>query len=157
MKKPVILIGSGLILLLAGGIHFKLSAADADAQGSAKAGPKSEARAKAAQTLLEAARKASEITTSEYDEGRVTLTMVYVWSRRLLDAERAVAKNQEQDLRALQDHRKRMQRLLRITKALHEKGARGGEEQKVRALEYYMAEVDLWLLDAGGEAAQDAR
>lgn len=63
----------------------------------------------------------------------------------------ALAKSQQEDLEALRDHRQRMQRLLRITKELNEKGARGGEEQKLRALEYYVAEVDLWIIDAGGE------
>lgn len=152
--KTRYLIGAALALLLAGGIEFKLSAEDAAAQGRAKAGAKSEAHAKAARTLLEAARMASEITTKEYDEGTVTLTMVYVWSRRLLDAERALAKNQEADLKALRDHRQRMRRLLQKTKELNEKCARGGEEQKLRALEYYLAEVDLWIIDVGGEATK---
>ncbi|HVX62389.1 MAG TPA: M56 family metallopeptidase [Pirellulales bacterium] len=154
MKKACLL-GAALALLLAGGAELKLSVQNAAAQGRAKGDAKSEVRAKAAQVLLQAARKTSEITTKEYDEGTVTLTMVYVWSRRLLDAERALAKNQQEDLEALQDHRQRMQRLLQKTKALHEKGARGGEEQKLRALEYYVAEVELWIIDAGGEATNN--
>lgn len=155
MKKAC-LIAAGLALLLAGGIQVKLIAREQNEKQPAKAPRASaEARLKAAEAVLETAKQTSELTTAEYDEGTVTLTEVYVWSRRWLDAQRALAKNQEEGLNALRDHLKRMQRLLRITKALRDSGARGGEEQKLRAMRYYVAEVELWIIDAGGEPPRD--
>lgn len=155
--KATCLIVTSLALLLATGLRVNLIAKEATDKPAAKAGRGGdEAHVKAAMALLTAAKKASEITTAEYDEGTVTLTDAYVWSRRLLDAERAVAKNEEDDLKALRDHWKRIEQLYRRTKALHEMGRRGGEEQKLRSLEYYLAEVELWIVDAGAEPPKRA-
>jgi hypothetical protein len=80
---------------------------------------------------------------------------LFPWSRRVLDAERAVAENKADELRSLADHWKRMRQLRRKVEALFIAGAKGGEAETYAAARYYAAEAELWLLAAGGELPED--
>lgn len=151
-------LGIAAVMLLAGGIELKLVAYSAEPQAGANASgsrPSSPQHDKAVKTLLETARNTWDETAREYDNGRVTLAEVYAWSRRLLDAERMAAADKGGEIDALMRHWKRMQVLHNKIQALFDAAARGGEAQKLHATSFYVAEAELWLVDAGGQAPGD--
>ena len=151
--------GGATVVLLAAGIELKLVArsteghAGENSKGNPATSPQHD---RAVQTLVETAKQTWDVTAAEYDNGTVTLEMVYLWSRRLLEAERIAARNDDDEIAALARHWKRMHVLYLKTKALFEAGVRGGEEQKLRSTSFYLAEAELWLVDAGGKAPSDA-
>ena len=58
--------------------------------------------------------------------------------------------------RGVRRHWQRMHQLHRKVGALYFAGSRGGEAEKYHATEYYLAEAELWLADAGGEVPERA-
>lgn len=80
---------------------------------------------------------------------------IYRWSRRTLEAERALAGTQQDDLAALLKHWQRMEQVYRQVKALYETGTKGGEKEREAAAKYYRAEAELWLVAAGGKLPDD--
>ncbi|HET6881439.1 MAG TPA: hypothetical protein VFI31_14850 [Pirellulales bacterium] len=95
-----------------------------------------------------AAEKTYQATAAGYDMGTEVLANVYVWSRRWLDAERKLAKNEAEDLVALKAHRERMKLLMTKVRALFNLGAKGGEQERYFATRYYLAEANALLAAA---------
>jgi hypothetical protein len=160
LVKKTALIAASLALLLAGGVRMKLIAREAPGEDAAEKqadGQDRKAHFKAAKAMLAAAKKTSDLTTEEYAFGRVTLTDVYAWSRRLLDAERNIAKTKQADIDAFAGHWQRMKRLHGKVAALFQAAVRGGEAQKLHATEFYVAEAELLLVDAGGTVPDKAQ
>jgi beta-lactamase regulating signal transducer with metallopeptidase domain len=151
--KKTLWMAVAAIVLFAGGIEWRVVARAAEDQVDRSNSPEHE---KAVQLLLETAKQAWDVTAAEYDNGTVTLEMVYLWSRRLLEAERIAAKNKDDEIAALARHWKRMHVLYIKTKALFDAGARGGETQKVKSTSFYVAEAELWLANAGSQAPGDS-
>lgn len=157
MKKTS-LIGLMLGLLLVAGLHVSLAARDAEQPaGLADSLRRRQAAAhpEQAQEMLDQARRAPEALRAKYEVGALRAEEVIGWSRRVLEAERAVAKDEAHELRALNDHWDRTDGMRRKIKALYETGARGGEAETYAAACYYAAEAELWLLDAGGEVPDE--
>lgn len=94
------------------------------------------------------AAKAYEATAAGYDVGTEILANVHLWSRRWLEAERALAETDAEEIAAIQAHRQRMKLLLRKVKALNDHGVKGGEQEKFFAAKYYLAEANAWLTAA---------
>ncbi len=74
----------------------------------------------------------------------------YVWSKRLLEAEREGARDNEAVVAALQAHRDRMTELQTKTKKREEDNSMGAGLQRdalarLAAVPFYRAEADLWL------------
>jgi len=155
MKKTLVIL-IGLALLLAGGLRVRLvarAAAEEQAQRAAAA----EERAAAAtpkvdavrtRTMLDAAQRAHELTLKMYSTGLTPFPDVYPWSRRWLDAKRALAESKNDEIAALTEHWKRMEKLHDFASAMHE-AARASALDQISA-EYYVAEAESWILAAGG-------
>ncbi|MGH7138324.1 MAG: hypothetical protein ACREHD_21450 [Pirellulales bacterium] len=79
----------------------------------------------------------------------------YCWSRRTLEAERALAGTQQDDLAALLNHWQRMEQVYRQVHALYETGSKGGEHERLARTKYYRAEAELWLVAAGGRVPDE--
>jgi outer membrane protein assembly factor BamB len=103
-----------------------------------------------ARAVRDAAVRVIQAHDSEYSGPTATIDDPYPWSRRLLEAERALASTKSEDISAVLDHWKRMQHYYGMISALHETGTKGGEDTAFAAAEYYLAEAELWLADAGG-------
>lgn len=103
-----------------------------------------------AKAMLTAARKTWEATKASYEVGTTTLANLHFWSKQLLLAERALAETKEEDLAAVLSYWKRTKQTYLKIRALFNTGTRGGETDAFAAASYYLAEADLWLLDAGG-------
>ena len=131
--KKIALIAASLALLLAGGVQMKLIGAEAPGEDAAEKqadGQDRKAHFKAAKAMFEAAKKTSDVTAEEYDFGRVTLTDVYAWSRRLLDAERNLAKTKQAEIDACAGHWKRMKRLhVKVSALFQAGGARAAKRR----------------------------
>lgn len=150
---------AGAVVLLAGGIELSLFARGVEDRAGAKADgarPTTPQHDAAVKKLLVAAKQIWVETSSEFELERVTLADVYVWSRRLSEAERMAAKDKQGELDALTGHWKRMHTLHNKIQALFDAAARGGEAHKLHATSFYVAEAELWLVDAGGKAPDDA-
>jgi hypothetical protein len=103
-----------------------------------------------AKAMLAAAQRTWEATKASYDVGTSTLESLHRWSKELLLAERAMAETKQQDLAALEAYWKRSKQIYLKVRALYTTGTRGGEVEKFGAASFYLAEAELWLLDAGG-------
>lgn len=160
LVKKTALMAASLALLLAGGIEIELVAREAadktiaDTQGG---GLDVRGHFKAAKAMLEAAAKTYEATAAGYDAGTAPGQDVYIWSRRWLDAERSLAKNDHHQLAALTAHWERMHTLYRKIEALYRHGSKGGEAEKYFAMRFYVAEAELFLADAGGAVPEKAK
>ena len=128
-----------LWLVAAGGV-------DDDAPGAAAGA----AATKARQAMLKAAKKTYGATLVSYQAGKAPFSEVYSWSRRWLEAERLLAKDKDGELAALNDHWKRMNQSYLKIKAWWLGGIKGGEAETFGAAEFYLAEAELWLIEAGG-------
>jgi hypothetical protein len=149
---------AGAVVLLAGGIELALSARSAEVRAGANgdgARPTTPQYNDAGKKLLAAAKQIWEETSSEFEFERVTLADVYMWSRRLSEAERIAARDKQGELDALTGHWKRMRTLHNKIQPLFDAAARGGEAHKLHATSFYVAEVELWLVDAGGRVPGD--
>lgn len=100
------------------------------------------------QDMADVAAKTYEATAASYEMGTEIMANVYVWSRRWLDAERALATSDREELAALKAHRERMKLLMRKVRALYVTGSKGGEAEKYYASRYYLAEANAWLAAA---------
>jgi hypothetical protein len=151
--KKIALMAASLALLLAGGIEIQLIAREAadkknaDAQGG---GLDVKGHFKAAKGMLAAAAKTYEATTAAYNAGTAPGQDVYVWSRRWLEADRNLAKNDRDQLAALTAHWERTHALYKRVEALYRNGSKGGEAEMYFAMRFYVAEAELFLADAGG-------
>jgi beta-lactamase regulating signal transducer with metallopeptidase domain len=158
--KKTALMAASLALLLAGGIGIELTAreaADTNTADTQEGGLDAQGHFKAAKAMLEAAAKTYEATAAGYDAGTAPGQDVYVWSRRWLDAERSLAKNNRDQLAALTAHWERMRALYRRVEALYRHGSKGGELEKYFALRFYVAEAELFLADAGGAVPEETK
>jgi beta-lactamase regulating signal transducer with metallopeptidase domain len=151
MKKACLL-GVSLVLLLAGGARVHLIARDDAGKESNSARTAGPAQAEAATAMLEAAKKAYEATAAGYDAGTAPLPDLYVWSRRWLEAERNLAKTLKDQRSALMQHWDRMSVTHRKVAAMYFAGSKGGEVEKYYATKFYLAEAEMWLAQAGGDA-----
>ncbi|HUY32928.1 MAG TPA: hypothetical protein VMV69_09115 [Pirellulales bacterium] len=113
------------------------------------------AATKARQAMLKAAKKTYAATQVSYQAGKAPFSETYAWSRRWLEAERALAKDKNGELAALKDHWKRMRPSYLKIKALYLGGIKGGEAETFGAAEFYLAEAELWLIEAGGTVPDD--
>lgn len=103
-----------------------------------------------AKAMLTAAKKALLATQATYDVGTNTLANLHLWSRHVVLAERALARNKEEELAALVDYWKRSRQTYLKVRALYNTGTRGGEVERFAAAAYYLAEAELWIEAAGG-------
>jgi hypothetical protein len=157
--KKAALMAVSLALLLAGGIQMKRIARGAEGKEVAEKQTDVQDRKghfDAAKGMLEAAKKTYEATNAGYYAGTAPGPDVYVWSRRWLEAERSLAKNDRDQLAALTAHWERMQSLYKRVERLYRAGSKGGESEKYFALRFYVAEAELFLADAGGAAPENA-
>lgn len=134
-------------------ITFALAAPEAvEKQPPAEFGsPMAKAHPDQARAMLAAAQKAWQANKASYDVGTTTLGNVHLWSRQLLLAERALAKNKDEDLAALTDYWKRSKQTYLKVRALYTAATRGGEAERYAEASYYLAEAELWLVAAGGK------
>jgi chemotaxis protein histidine kinase CheA len=126
--------------------HEKPSEAVTHEFGSAMA----RAHPEQAKAMRTAAQKAWEATQASYEVGTTTLERLHYWSKELLLAERALAETNQEDLAAVLRYWKRTKHIYLKVRALFNTGTRGGETEKLATASYYLAEADLWLLEAGG-------
>lgn len=91
--------------------------------------------------MAKAAERTYEATDAAYNAGAATSTELYVWSRRWLDGQRALAKTNKQEMAALRVHRERMKRLFLKINALYIEGVKGGEAERFHAAQYYLTEA----------------
>jgi hypothetical protein len=138
-----------------GGVKPRIIGSEDDASGDHAVllleGPDvAQAHRKQAQAMLDAAKAAYKTTQTDYDAGTAVFWQVYDWSRWWLEAELNLAKDRPAEIAVLQDHWKRMKRYHFRIKALNKTGTRGGETQKLHAVEFYVAEAEFWLAAAGG-------
>jgi hypothetical protein len=152
-KRSIVALGFGLLAV--GALCVKLVAREADdAKPNAALvldGPAvAKAHRKQAQAMLDAAKAAYKTTQADYDTGMAVFSEVYEWSRRWLKAELNLANDRPAEIAVLQEHWKRMKRSYFRIKALNKTGTRGGETQKLHAVEFYVAEAEFWLAAADG-------
>jgi hypothetical protein len=97
----------------------------------------------ASSKLVESARGALEAASALYEVGQADTETVYLWSRRLVDAEiQAGAGNDA----ALQ-HVARMRKLHDRVATLNRAGVAGGEELKLHATAFYVEEAQALALE----------
>jgi hypothetical protein len=101
--------------------------------------------------LLDAARETYEMTIKDIGAGRLRdIEVIHRWSRRWMDAQRAVSKTEEQRAAATEAHLKRMQGLEKGAQQLAELNL-GGERlpsSSVAAARYYRVEAEGLLSES---------
>ncbi len=120
--------------------------------GPLGAGPDADAAAALAKLGVQrrdAARKTYEVVWANYRERRAAEEMVYRWSVRWLESERQLSDQHADQVAACKGHRDRMRDLERLISNLQRSGATTIEE--VSAADYYLAEAEIWLLQAKEE------
>jgi hypothetical protein len=147
------------VLVVGGLLQIDMAAQErAKEKGGAKQEAAKEAdRADTLKTLHDAARATYEGTVSSFQSGLLQPSEVYTWSLRWRGAAVKVAKNEAGALEASKDHLERMRQLHSKVQALSDSGSRGGEHHLYQATRYYVAEAELFALEAGGDkvAARD--
>jgi hypothetical protein len=98
-----------------------------------------EALAKLAKEKLQAARQAYEAASKKGDQEQT-----YLWSRRWLEAERALAKTKAEHLAALQDHLERMKKLETLA-LLGEIKDSAPDPLVLAPTKFYRTEAEMWL------------
>lgn len=172
MKKSM-LIAAMVVLLLGGAIEWRLGVRQSRARAEQQAAQARNAKEVAEQknraspavdaallrNMADAAEGGYTAWRASYSAGTAVAADCYIWSRRWVEAERALAENQEAELAALRRHRDRMQQLFRKVDALHREGVRGGEGTQFFAAKFYLAEAEVWLASAegGGDSPQTKR
>jgi hypothetical protein len=97
--------------------------------------------------LLQAKLKAAEMTykaaVGDYQNGRSDAEKVYLWSRRLAEAQQEQSGKKADQVAALEAHRDRMKGLRQMATQRY----KGGKAPLVDALgaDFYVAEAALWL------------
>lgn len=87
--------------------------------------------------LVTAAKAALEATQTEYEVGQSSAEEIYVWSKRLMEAELASGA----DRSSAMQHVTRMKSLFERVATLARVGAAGGEASTVAATTYYFEEA----------------
>ncbi len=100
----------------------------------------------------DAARKTYEVWWANYREGRAPAEVLYRWSYRWLQADRQLNPKPADQVAAYQGHWERMRDLDRVVRRLQRAGIITIDE--VSSAEYYLAEAELWLLEAKGKGGQ---
>src|SRR5260370_1327239 len=118
-----------LVLLLPGG-PCERPVARVAADDDARRESVGAAHVKARENMVKGARLTYEASQAAYDVGAAVFSDLYTWSRRWLEAERAVAEANDGKFVALKDHSKRMTQLFRKVEALHVEDVKGGEAEK---------------------------
>jgi hypothetical protein len=91
----------------------------------------------------EAAREAYKATVQAYQVGQSDAEKVYLWSRRLLEAQRELGNKQADQVRALEAHRGRMKDLRELAAKRYQ--AEQVPQADVLGAEFYAVEAALWL------------
>jgi hypothetical protein len=148
--KKLILAAMAITLLAVGMIRVELVAQPRPDAASKKAGVtvrNAEIAAKQ-KAMIDAARATYDTLTEYFRLGRQEPNEVYVWSSYLRIAEVRAANSPDQIISACNGHLERMKRLHAGVKALSDESARGGEADRLHATEFYVAEAELFLLEA---------
>jgi hypothetical protein len=97
-----------------------------------------------AQAQLKAAREAYRQLVEAEKKGQRSFDPErhYVWSKRILEAERQVARNKEEVFTAFEEHFKRMTTLETKAKQFARAGTVGADQ--VAAVAFYRAEAAVW-------------
>lgn len=107
-----------------------------------------------AQARLKAAQEAyRRVMVTQEDDTKFDAEVQYVWSKRLLEAEREVARDNKEVAAAFQSHLDRMAGLETKTKKREEDQRRAGKANgygpdqlaRLTAAAFYRAEAELWL------------
>jgi hypothetical protein len=94
----------------------------------------------------ETARRAYEAAVEALAAGKADAERVYLWSRRLLEAEQDSSDKKADRLTALEEHHSRMKDLWKVTQERYKQGHAIFAD--VVATDYYVAEATLWLARA---------
>jgi hypothetical protein len=92
------------------------------------------------------ARRAYEASVAALATGKADAEKVYLWSRRLLEAQQDSSDKKADRLAALEGHLGRMKDLRKISEERYKQGA--AIHADVVATDYYVAEATLWLAQA---------
>jgi hypothetical protein len=95
---------------------------------------------------LEAVRQVFKAAKHEQEVGRGLFEDLPLWSRRLLEAERALATTKEEHVAACRQHVERMQDFEKIEKARYEAGR--GTIKDYAAATYHRTEAEITLARA---------
>ena len=106
--------------------------------------------------LLEQRLKAAEKTYKmkytrlmEFRPSQVAPSELSEWSRRWLEAEKALSNKKEDHLKALQGHWKRMKGVEGLMAFFAKTGQ--GFQADAEAATYFCIEAEIWILEAGGK------
>ena len=131
----------GVVLLLPCVSNLRLNAEEPLTPGNTS---------KAATLMAQAAKPAYQNAVDEYEIHERSLDSLYLWSRRLLQADLLASPNAAACLDAYRAHVARMKQEYDITAVLFQNGRRGGEAEKEAGLRFYLAESNLLLLRQSG-------
>lgn len=148
--KKLILATAALALFIAGIVSVELVAQtgpQTDGKAASGAGRNAEREAKQ-QAMIDAARATYEALEALFELGTTTQDYVYVWSSRIRSSQVQAADTKQERISACEQHLHRVKELHNKVKALSEQGAMGGEVDKLYAIEFYVAEAELLLLEA---------
>jgi hypothetical protein len=95
---------------------------------------------------VETARRGYEASVAALATGKADAEKVYLWSRRLLEAQQDSSDKKADRLAALEGHLGRMKDLRKIAEERYRQGA--AIHADVVATDYYVAEAALWLAQA---------
>jgi hypothetical protein len=99
--------------------------------------PAEEGIVRAPKTLAEAAEGAYRATSASYEAGRGTAEDIYLWSKRLMEAQQADGKHPN----AKAEHLARMAEFHKKVSALYHTGSKGGDESRYYATMFYVLEA----------------
>jgi hypothetical protein len=114
--------------------------------GTAPAPPTPQPPSALARAKLDAARQTYQAVMRDLPAARADAEKVYLWSRRVLEAQRDLSDKKAERIAALEDHLARMKELRKVALARY----RAGHATHTEALagEFYVAEAELWLAQA---------
>ncbi len=119
----------------------------AAAQGKPKSTVYQAAVEKLEKMVVEAGA-AYKANLAEFDAENATMDSVYDWSVRWMRAAQFRAPNDQLNAAATREHLIRMLDLQKKIASLYKVDPRGGDEAKVRAANFYVAEAERWLAEA---------
>jgi hypothetical protein len=120
---------------------------------SPKASP-SRAVASLAKERFEWAKEAYDRVAEDNKRGGFNPEILYLWSKRLLRPQRAIARNKDEEVAAYRAHVKRMADVEKFANELFVPPRRPGEivghitPAQLAAARFYRAEAELWLARA---------
>jgi hypothetical protein len=150
IMKKLILAAVAIVLFIFGVVRVELVAqALPDAvTKSPDSTPQNPQRTAKFQAMADAAQRTYGAVNELFKLGQGSHTEVYVWSSYIRSAQVRAAASREERTKACQKHLERMQSLHNQVAALQREGARGGEADKFHATQFYVAEAELFLLEA---------